>query len=205
MSQQHPAKITALLAACRCRQCELSTSGGDTSRVDSSPDVDVFVTQDPRGRSRLGDYLREWLFWRDIVRLRLERAFFGPWLPAPATPCYDVGITTGAAGLPNQEIEDMMRAKFKVNSVKVADYGNGSTKVHEIEAQPVYRVGPDGTNIENEMFGKYTPSGMLKMTLNNPTAGEFFKAGEEYYLDFSPAAAVDGAVIEALEQPSAQE
>jgi len=40
---------------------------------------------------------------------------------------------------------------------------------------------------ENKRFHKYTPSGQLSMTVDNPPAQEFFELGKSYYLDFSKA------------------
>lgn len=40
---------------------------------------------------------------------------------------------------------------------------------------------------ENQNFHKYTPSGVLEMTVDNPSALEFFELGKEYYLDFTKA------------------
>ncbi len=44
-------------------------------------------------------------------------------------------------------------------------------------------IGDDGTP-ENERYHRYTPSGILEMTVDNPAVT--FAIQEAYYLDFSP-------------------
>lgn len=68
-----------------------------------------------------------------------------------------------------------MRAKFRCNSV--TDHGT------MIQAQ-LGAVSDDGTP-ENERYHKYTPSGSLTMTIDNPALGEFFVPQSYYYLDFT--------------------
>lgn len=69
----------------------------------------------------------------------------------------------------------MVRAKFKVQSV--TQYEGDSVKV---ELWPV-TTGSE----ENKTFWRYTPSGKLEMTINNSVASDEFKAGAEFYLDFT--------------------
>ncbi len=40
---------------------------------------------------------------------------------------------------------------------------------------------------ENKTWAKYTPSGQLRMQIDNPAASDQFEAGKEYYLDITPA------------------
>lgn len=74
----------------------------------------------------------------------------------------------------------MVRAKFRCQSITSnAGYG-GQQFVFSA-------VGPaDGEIPENERYHKYTPSGELKITVDNPPAQEQFALGEYYYLDFTP-------------------
>jgi len=75
----------------------------------------------------------------------------------------------------------MIRAKFHVSFIK--DFMNGDEKDSEsVEMHAVY----SGSN-ENKSFAKATPSAQLSMNISNPSAFGFFKAGREYYLDFSEA------------------
>jgi len=68
----------------------------------------------------------------------------------------------------------MVRAKFKVNSVK--NYEHGAA---EVMMEPI-----SSGSEENKHFWKYTPSGTLSMWIDNPDAVKQFVPGQEYYLDF---------------------
>ncbi|HEY7181115.1 MAG TPA: hypothetical protein VIC84_06840 [Blastocatellia bacterium] len=69
-----------------------------------------------------------------------------------------------------------VRAKFHVRSVE--DFGQSKI----VRFYPV----ADDDIPENQRYHQYTPSGSLEMTINNPPAAEFFKPGQDYYLDFTP-------------------
>lgn len=79
-----------------------------------------------------------------------------------------------------KENMDTVRGKFKCES-KAEVYWNANARVIRFTA-----VCNDGTP-ENQRFHRYTPSGSLEMTVDNPAASEFFVLGEAYYLDFSKA------------------
>lgn len=68
-----------------------------------------------------------------------------------------------------------MLAKFKVGSV--TDFGN---KNYEVKMTPV----TSGSE-ENKSFSLYTPSGDVRLHVTEPSAADFFKPSEEYYLSFS--------------------
>lgn len=78
----------------------------------------------------------------------------------------------------------MMRAKMKVSSVKATEYGE------IIEAAPVCSDKPFGSNGESEdnTFARYTPSGSLSLTVNNPDLLGKIKPGQKFYVDFNLAA-----------------
>lgn len=40
---------------------------------------------------------------------------------------------------------------------------------------------------ENAIFGMATPCGSVSLSIANPAAAEFFKAGKKYYVDFTEA------------------
>jgi hypothetical protein len=71
------------------------------------------------------------------------------------------------------------RAKFRCNSV--TSFGGDSK---EVSLSVVYD--PNG-NGENANFTKATPSGEMKMRIDNPAAAVQFVPGEFYYVDISPA------------------
>jgi hypothetical protein len=77
-----------------------------------------------------------------------------------------------------------MRAKFKVYSVTRFNW-----EAVEVVLNPVMvsLVKSEEDSKENTDFWKATPNGELKMTVCNPKALDYFKPGEEYYLDFSKA------------------
>jgi len=72
----------------------------------------------------------------------------------------------------------MVRGKFNV--IKIARLAWGGSEV-TLSAVPADELP------ENQRYHKYTPSGELKMTIDNPPAEEFFELGKSYYLDFTPA------------------
>lgn len=75
----------------------------------------------------------------------------------------------------------MVRAKFKLNAI--TDMAGWSAK------KMVFDAVCNSSTEENKSFAKYTPSGRLEITVDNPSALEQFKLGGYYYLDFSEAPA----------------
>lgn len=75
------------------------------------------------------------------------------------------------------QTQTIMRAKFTVQSVKEFAYAG-----KEAELNAVYSVKP-----EDNQFAKATPSGSIKITVDNPAAKDFLVPGKNYYVDFSPA------------------
>ena len=75
----------------------------------------------------------------------------------------------------------MMRAKMRVGTVKLTEYGE------ELEMAPVCGNKPFGPSGESEdnTFARYTPSGQLGLTVNNPELAGKFKPGQEFYVDFT--------------------
>lgn len=71
----------------------------------------------------------------------------------------------------------MVRAKFYVNSVKEHD------GVFDVHLMPV-SSGSD----ENKQYWSATPAGSIMISTVNPFAGNQFKQGREYYVDFIDAA-----------------
>lgn len=69
-------------------------------------------------------------------------------------------------------------AKFRCTSVK----SFGAAQPSVVEFSVVY----DANTEENQRFTKYTPSGSLSMTVDNPAV--VFEPGAFYYLTFEKAA-----------------
>jgi hypothetical protein len=70
-----------------------------------------------------------------------------------------------------------VRAKFICDSIKSFDHKN-----MEVELSAVTR----NTSVEDEDkgFWQYTPSGEIKMQINNPKASKNFVPGKTCYVDF---------------------
>ena len=81
----------------------------------------------------------------------------------------------------------MMRAKVQVNAVKRVVGADGNIMWEELTANPV--CGSFGANGESEdnTYARYTPSGSLSLTVNNPDLFGKFKPGQKFYLDFTLA------------------
>lgn len=77
-----------------------------------------------------------------------------------------------------------MRAKMKVGSVKLTEHGE------VLEMAPVCGNKPFGPAGESEdnTFARFTPSGAVSLTVNNPVLSGQFKPGQEFYVDFTPVA-----------------
>jgi FtsZ-binding cell division protein ZapB len=77
----------------------------------------------------------------------------------------------------------MMRAKMLVSSVETTTYGE------TIKAAPVCGNNPFGPNGESEdnTFARFTPSGSLSLTVNNPDLLGKIKPGQKLYVDFTLA------------------
>jgi len=79
-----------------------------------------------------------------------------------------------------------IRAKFKCEQVTTFEYGQ------VVGMKPVL----SGSE-ENKSFSSLTPAGELKLQLDKDTpAFDKFKAGKEYYLDFTPAPKTEVAKTE---------
>ena len=72
---------------------------------------------------------------------------------------------------------EKVRAKFRCNHVTHYEGGAGEVVLLAVTT---------GSE-ENKLFWKYTPSGELKMHIDNPTALGVFEPGKEYYLDIQKA------------------
>jgi hypothetical protein len=79
-----------------------------------------------------------------------------------------------------------VRAKFrcteKTSRSSASGYGE---KPQPVDTEEVTLVAVMGD--ENKEWSKWTPSGSLKMQINNPAALAAFEVGKDYFLDFTPA------------------
>ena len=70
----------------------------------------------------------------------------------------------------------MVRAKVRCDSIKD----------NAVEFSTVYES-DISKDTENARFTKATPWGSIRLGIDNPAALQQFQAGDEYYVDFSPA------------------
>ena len=75
----------------------------------------------------------------------------------------------------------MIRCKFRCNSVEPIE--NSSPPTSRVRMTAIHS--PEVP--EDEGFTKYTPSGELDVTINNPRALEQLQVGTYHYLDLTPA------------------
>jgi hypothetical protein len=77
----------------------------------------------------------------------------------------------------------MMRAKIRISEVKL--YG---TTQETIVGAPVSSgpYGPEGES-EDNTYARYTPSGSISLTINNPALLGQIKQGDTFYVDFTKA------------------
>jgi hypothetical protein len=84
---------------------------------------------------------------------------------------------------------EKMRAKVRVTGVEDQNYGVNGTKSAEkltFTGVPAGKYPDDGSD-ENNTFAKFSPQVDMSFTVANPALWGGFKAGEEYYADFTPA------------------
>lgn len=71
----------------------------------------------------------------------------------------------------------MIRAKFKLTGI-LNQAWSPDAKEYRFDAQY------DTSTPEDQRFSQATPSGTIRMQVNNPAAHDYFKLGDSYYLDF---------------------
>ena len=78
-----------------------------------------------------------------------------------------------------------MRAKMRVMEVTAGE-GYERLKLCAVGTGQPYNA--DGTGDEDNTFSRWTPQANLDMTIQNPALFGQFKAGDKFYVDFTPAA-----------------
>ena len=78
-----------------------------------------------------------------------------------------------------------MRAKMKINHIDKRNEGYETLYFNPVSRSDRY---PDDGSDENNTYAKFSPSGMLSLTIANPALLGKFSEGETYYLDFTKAA-----------------
>lgn len=79
-----------------------------------------------------------------------------------------------------------MRAKMRLNHIdqRNLEYGQETLYFNPVARSDRY---PEDGSDENNTYAKFSPSGMLTLTVANPALIGQFVEGEEYYLDFTKA------------------
>lgn len=80
-----------------------------------------------------------------------------------------------------------VRAKFFIIALEpFYPRSDGQPTGGTVKLRPVYSQDPSH---ENKAFWDATPSGLIEMSINNPTAFDFFakRMGKEFYIDFAEA------------------
>lgn len=88
-----------------------------------------------------------------------------------------------------------MRAKMRVSSISRTVNTNSGTDAGRTTSERVYfhcvsksnGYPADGSD-ENNTFAKWTPMGEANFVINNPALFDQFENGQEFYVDFTPAA-----------------
>lgn len=70
----------------------------------------------------------------------------------------------------------MVRAKFIVESVMRFAGSQCQVKLRAVSAEGIP---------ENERFHRYTPSGTIEISIDNPPASDVFTPGQAFYVDFT--------------------
>lgn len=116
---------------------------------------------------------------------------YGPWpiWIGPRTPTYEemeeeakrksAALLERVYEYRKQQEKVMVRAKFKFTGIQTGY----SEQSRELTFTAIY----DEKIEEDKRFAKATPSGVFKMTCDNPAANAQFELGKQYYFDISPA------------------
>jgi hypothetical protein len=76
-----------------------------------------------------------------------------------------------------------MRAKMIVTGVTPI----GTSEKLEMRAVAKSGSYPEDGSDEDNTYARYSPDGQLSLTVANPALHGKFKAGDKFYLDFTPA------------------
>lgn len=71
-----------------------------------------------------------------------------------------------------------VRAKFRVESVAEVVWGK------DVRVVKLAAVGADEIP-ENQRYHRFTPSGNMEITIDNPAASDQLKVGHYFYIDFT--------------------
>ena len=75
-----------------------------------------------------------------------------------------------------------MRAKMRVSNVVLVSETQENLSLTAVAKSESY---PEDGSDENNTYAKFTPSGSVELTIQNPALLGKFTVGDEYYLDFT--------------------
>ncbi|HEX7072255.1 MAG TPA: hypothetical protein VF190_15690 [Rhodothermales bacterium] len=78
----------------------------------------------------------------------------------------------------------MMRAKMEVRKVMQDTSTQETIEFSAVTSNP---YGPNGES-EDNTYARWTPMGLLSLSITNPDLIGKFKPGDRFYVDFTPAA-----------------
>ncbi len=95
-----------------------------------------------------------------------------------------------------------MRAKLRISEVEpLGTYGQ-TIKAFPVCGKP---FGPNGES-EDNTFSRYTPNGLLELSITNPDLAGKIKVGQEFYVDFTEVEApVEGQFFHAMKEQETAE
>jgi hypothetical protein len=79
-----------------------------------------------------------------------------------------------------------VRAKFHLSHVERTKVQYAPTQITGEQVTLVLHAVHDNDTPENERFTKLTPSGTIRMTVDNPEVVDSMPPGQSYYVDFTP-------------------
>lgn len=88
----------------------------------------------------------------------------------------------------NPSTKIMTKVRAKMTCTDITD--NGAEK-EEDKGYTVHMTPVVGGSPENDSFYKWTPGGMCQLSVVNKATAELFEKGKQYYVDFTPADAVE--------------
>jgi hypothetical protein len=79
----------------------------------------------------------------------------------------------------------MVRAKFQVTKVSKCFYRNHEGKTIETGVEVFLSPQYDSSIEEDRRYAKATPSGEVRLFIDNPPASAYLEPGRDFYVDFT--------------------
>jgi hypothetical protein len=79
----------------------------------------------------------------------------------------------------------MVRAKFTVSNISKSYYAGANGEPVEGSTYVTLTPQYDSSIEEDRRYAKATPSGEIRLQVDNPPAVEYLKPGQQFYVDFT--------------------